>query len=153
MSLGFLSRITAITFKEFRQLSRDRLTFGMVVMIPLIQLLLFGYAINTNIRNIEVGLLDSANSSASRFIVDSVRATQVVNFVESYYTPQEAEAAITAGRVRAVLVLPHDLEQRQANPASKLPLGQWLAWDAGRARCRRRPSRSRSTSTPSAARR
>ncbi len=121
-----LSRIAAITFKEFRQLSRDRLTFGMVVMIPLIQLLLFGYAINTNIRNIEVGLLDEANSSASRFIVDSVRATQVVHFVESYHTPQEAEAAITAGHVRAVLVLPRDLEQRAANPASQLPLGQWL---------------------------
>lgn len=124
--MSALARIAAVTFKEFRQLSRDRLTFGMVVMIPLIQLLLFGYAINTNIRNIEVGLLDEANSSASRFIVDAVRATQVVNFVESYYTPQEAEAAITAGHVRAVLVLPRDLEQRAANPASQLPLGQWL---------------------------
>ncbi len=123
---GTLSRIAAVTFKEFRQLSRDRLTFGMVVMIPLIQLLLFGYAINTNIRNIKVGLLDEAQSSASRLIVDSVRATQVVEFVESYYSPQEAEAAITAGRVRAVLVLPHDLEQRATNPASNLPLGQWL---------------------------
>jgi ABC-2 type transport system permease protein len=121
-----LSRIAAITFKEFRQLSRDRLTFGMVVMIPLIQLLLFGYAINTNIRNIEVGLLDEANSSASRLIVDAVRATQVVHFKESYYTAQEAEAAITAGRVRAVLVLPRNLEQRAANPGSQLPLGQWL---------------------------
>jgi ABC-2 type transport system permease protein len=124
--MSSLSRIAAVTFKEFRQLSRDRLTFGMVVMIPLIQLLLFGFAINTNIRNIEVGLLDEASSSASRFIVDSVRATQVVNFTESYYSPQEAEVAITAGRVRAVLVLPRDLEQRAANPASKLPLGQWM---------------------------
>lgn len=124
--MSALSRIAAVTLKEFRQLSRDRLTFGMVVMIPLIQLLLFGFAINTNIRNISVGLLDEANSSASRYIVEAVRATQVVNFVESYHAPQEAEAAITAGRVRAVLVLPRDLEQRQANAASNLPLGQWL---------------------------
>lgn len=124
--MKFLTRISAVTFKEFRQLSRDRLTFGMVVMIPLIQLLLFGYAINTNIRNIEVGLLDEAQSSSSRLIIDAVRATQVVDFTESYYSPQEAEAAITAGRVRAVLVLPRDLEQRAANPASNLPLGQWL---------------------------
>ena len=125
-SMGFVARISAVTFKEFRQLSRDRLTFGMVVMIPLIQLLLFGYAINTNIRNIEVGLLDAAQSSSSRLIIDAVRATQVVDFTESYTSPQEAEAAITAGRVRAVLVLPRDLEQRTANPASNLPLGQWL---------------------------
>jgi ABC-2 type transport system permease protein len=121
-----LSRISAIMFKEFRQLSRDRLTFGMVVMIPLIQLLLFGYAINTNIRNIDVGVFDAAQSSASRQLIAAVRATQVVNLAESYTSIQQAEAAITAGRVRAVLVLPRDLEQRAVNTASKLPLGQWL---------------------------
>jgi ABC-2 type transport system permease protein len=124
--MQFLSRVSAITFKEFRQLSRDRLTFGMVVMIPLIQLLLFGFAINTNIRNINIGLLDEAQSSASRNIVESVVATQVVTLLESYTSIQQAEAAITAGDVRAVLVLPHNLEQRVANQNSALPLGQWL---------------------------
>ena len=72
--MKFLGRIAAITVKEFRQLSRDRLTFGMVVMIPLIQLLLFGYAINNNIRNINVGLVDEANSFASRSIIAAVKA-------------------------------------------------------------------------------
>jgi len=120
------TRITAITLKEFRQLSRDRLTFGMVVMIPLIQLLLFGYAINTNIRNIGIGILDDAQSSLSRQIVAAVQATQVVVPIESYTSVQEAESAITAGRVRAVLVLPRDLEQRALDPAAARPLGQWL---------------------------
>ncbi len=124
--MKFLGRIAAITLKEFRQLSRDRLTFGMVVMIPLIQLLLFGYAINNNIRNINVGLVDQAQSFASRSIIDAVKATQVVQVVASYNSIQDAEAAITAGQVRAVLVLPHDLEQRAANKASQQPLGQWL---------------------------
>lgn len=121
-----LARIAAVTLKEFRQLARDKLTFGMVVMIPLIQLLLFGYAINNNVRNISVGLVDEARSFASRSIIDAVRATQVVDFIQHYPTVQEAEAAITAGEVRAVLVLPDDLEQRAANTSSKLPLGQWL---------------------------
>lgn len=124
--MGFLNRIAAITLKEFRQLSRDRLTFGMVVMIPLIQLLLFGYAINNNIRNINVGLVDEAQSFASRSIVDAVRATQVVNMQYYYNTVQEAEAAITTGTVRAVLVLPANLEQRAANTTNPQPLGQWL---------------------------
>ena len=124
--MGFADRIAAITLKEFRQLARDRLTFGMVVMIPLIQLLLFGYAINNNIRNINVGLVDEAQSFASRSIVDAVRATQVVNLAAQYANVQEAEAAITKGTVRAVLVLPADLEQRATNTASELPLGQWL---------------------------
>ncbi|MDF5474143.1 ABC transporter permease, partial [Vibrio parahaemolyticus] len=50
-----IARMKAVMIKEIRQLSRDRITFGMVVMIPLIQLLLFGFAINTDIRNIPVG--------------------------------------------------------------------------------------------------
>jgi len=124
--MGILYRISAITFKEFRQLSRDRLTFGMVVMIPLIQLLLFGYAINNNIRNIQVGLVDDSASFASRSIIDAVKATQVVDFVEHYLSVQEAEQGITAGEVRAFLYLPHNLEQRMSNPQSRLNLGQWI---------------------------
>jgi ABC-2 type transport system permease protein len=124
--MQFFSRVGAITFKEFRQLSRDRLTFGMVVMIPLIQLLLFGYAINTNIRNIHIGMLDEARSAASRNIVEAVSATQVVNLIQTYTSVQQAEAAITAGDVRAVLVIPHNLEQRIVNGESNLPLAQWL---------------------------
>lgn len=124
--MQLFARIGAVTFKEFRQLSRDRLTFGMVVMIPLIQLLLFGFAINTNIRNINIGILDQAQSTASRNIVAAVSATQVVNMLESYTSIQQAEVAITAGDVRAVLVIPHDLEQRVANKSSRLPFAQWL---------------------------
>ena len=124
--MKFLLRISAITFKEFRQLSRDRLTFGMVVMIPLIQLLLFGYAINNNIRNINAGLLDQSDSSTSRIIIDTVKATQVVNIIEQYFSIADAEAAITKGNVRAVLVLPRDLPQRVANPADDRALGQWI---------------------------
>ncbi|SMY15290.1 hypothetical protein PAQU9191_00509 [Photobacterium aquimaris] len=51
-----LLRINAIVSKELRQLSRDRIIFGMIVMIPLIQLLLFGYAINTNVRNVPTAI-------------------------------------------------------------------------------------------------
>ena len=121
-----LAHISAIMFKEFRQLSRDRLTFGMVVMIPLIQLLLFGYAINNNIRNIKVGLVDESGTVISRQIIDSVLATQVVDMVEQYLSIQEAETAITRGQVRAVLYLPADLTRRLADPGSARPLGQWI---------------------------
>lgn len=55
-----IARMKAVMIKEIRQLSRDRITFGMVVMIPLIQLLLFGFAINTDIRNIPVGVVDQS---------------------------------------------------------------------------------------------
>ena len=133
-----LIRIGAITFKEFKQLSRDRLTFGMVVMIPLIQLLLFGYAINTNVRHIPAGIFDEAQSYASRSIAAAVSATQVVEFIAQYDSVAAAEQAITNGEVRAVLVLPYDLDQRLAQSqmaagnrgaAGDMPArapGQWL---------------------------
>jgi ABC-2 type transport system permease protein len=136
--MSVLSRISAITFKEFKQLSRDKLTFGMVVMIPLIQLLLFGYAINTNVRNIPAGIVDEAQSFASRSIASAVIATQVVEFIAVYDSVQEAEQSITNGEVRAVLVLPRDLDQRMvqsqmaagasstAGDMEPRPLGQWL---------------------------
>ncbi len=118
-----LFRIGAVTLKELKQLARDRMTFGMVVMIPLIQLLLFGYAINTEVRHIPVGLVDQSGSGAARVITQAVQATQVVDVRQSYRTPAQAEAAIVRGEVKAVLVLPRDLSQRLVQDRS---LGQWL---------------------------
>ncbi len=116
-------RVGAITRKELRQLSRDRLTFGMVIMIPLIQLLLFGYAINTMVRDIPAGVVDLSGSAAARAITEQVRVAQVVEFVADYATPAQAEAAIVAGDIRAALVLPRDLPQRLAGGETA---GQWL---------------------------
>ncbi|GAL16715.1 ABC-type multidrug transport system permease component [Vibrio maritimus] len=58
-----LTRMSAIMVKEIRQLSRDRITFGMVIMIPLIQLILFGFAMNTDVRNIPVAVVDKSESA------------------------------------------------------------------------------------------
>ena len=119
----FLRRIFAIAEKETKQLLRDRITFGMVVMIPLIQLLLFGYAINTNVRLIPVAVVDLSNSTIGRIIVEDIKATAVVSFVDFYTSVQEAEQAITEGRVRAVLILPSDLAHRVAHQQT---VGQWI---------------------------
>ena len=121
--MNSLRRMAAVAAKELRQLSRDRVTFGMVVMIPLIQLLLFGFAINTMVRNIPVAVVDLSDSAAARIISEQVRVTQVVDIVAQYDTPAEAEAAIVAGKIRAALVLPRDLPQRLAGGATA---GQWM---------------------------
>ncbi|AQA17618.1 ABC transporter [Halioglobus japonicus] len=121
--MSWSRRIGAVAGKEFRQLSRDRITFGMVVMIPLIQLLLFGYAINTVVRDIPIAVVDLSHSAVARAIAEQVRVTQVVDVVTSYDTPAEAEAAIVAGTIRAALVLPVDLTQRLAAGQTA---GQWM---------------------------
>ncbi len=118
-----LRRIGAVTGKELRQLSRDRLTFGMVVMIPLIQLLLFGFAINNVVRNIPVAVVDLSGSAAARIITEQLRVTQVIQIVDHYATPAQASEAIVAGRIRAALVFPHNLAQRIVNGET---VAQWL---------------------------
>lgn len=132
-------RIQAIFFKELMQLKRDRMTFGMVIMIPLIQLMLFGFAINTNIRHIPVGVVDQSQSGLSRVLIQTISATQVVNFNQNYLTIEAAQSAISAGEVHAVLVIPSDVSQRLVRhqsvglgspPASdeetSRPIAQWL---------------------------
>ncbi|OJJ13592.1 ABC transporter [Alphaproteobacteria bacterium AO1-B] len=134
-----ISRILAVFSKELAQLRRDRMTFGMVVMIPLIQLILFGYAINTNVRDIPIGVVDQSQTGISRILVQMVEATRVVTVTERLTTPEEAEEAIRSARVRAAFILPDDLTQRLArSPAVGLgtppstdqetsrPVAQWI---------------------------
>ncbi|WP_073605969.1 ABC transporter permease [Vibrio aerogenes] len=113
----------AVMMKEFRQLSRDRITFGMVVMIPLIQLLLFGFAINTNVRHVPVAVVDQSGSQIGRLITQTISVTQVVDVKAYYATTQEAELAIHQGTVRAALILPEDLSHRVDQQRT---LGQWI---------------------------
>lgn len=140
--LASLNRVGAVVFKELKQLSRDRMTFGMIVMIPLMQLMLFGYAINTDVRHLPVGLLDLSDNSYSRYLIEAAEATQAVTFRYTYHSMAEAEHAITQGQSKAVLYLPPDTSRRllshpnyPGNAASNAswsgsnpqqPVGQWL---------------------------
>ncbi len=137
--MNVLLRIYAIFSKELAQLKRDKMTFSMVLMIPLIQLMLFGYAINTNIRHIPVGVVDHSGTGLSRALIHTISATQVVKFTEHYINVQQAEAAIARGEVRAVLVIPEDVSQRlvrhqvvglESPPSSdeetSRPVAQWV---------------------------
>jgi ABC-2 type transport system permease protein len=90
----------------------------MVIMIPLIQLVLFGYAINTNVRHIPAALVDQSNSALGRVLAQTVEATQVVRFTERYTDITAARAAIVEGRVRAAFIIPPDLSQRVARSPS-----------------------------------
>ena len=76
-----LARIGAVASKELKQLRRDRLTFGMVVGLPLMQIVLFGYAINMDVRHLRAAVADQANTSLSRALVaDIVHMNRVPAF-------------------------------------------------------------------------
>ncbi|WPL18493.1 Inner membrane transport permease YbhS [Thiorhodovibrio winogradskyi] len=114
-------RILAILTKELLQLRRDRITLAMVIMIPLIQLMLFGYAINTKVRDIPAALVDQSGSALGRVLAQTVQATQVVRFIEQHADIPSAEDALREGRVRAVLIIPADLARRVARSGSVRP--------------------------------
>jgi ABC-2 type transport system permease protein len=109
---AFMRRMAAISKKELRQLSRDRGTFAMVVMIPIIQLLLFGYAINTDVRHIHAAVVDQSQSVFSRQIIAQIQASQVLDFVISVSSPQEMDALIRDGQVSVGLFIPRDAQRR-----------------------------------------
>lgn len=117
------ARVWAVFTKELTQLKGDRLTFGMVVMIPLIQLLLFGYTINTNVRNVPISVADEAGTSFSRQFIHDLEATQVVTVAYRMHTPDEVARSVQDGKVNAGLIIPADIERRYYANANE-PLGQ-----------------------------
>ncbi|MGC3981346.1 MAG: ABC transporter permease [Steroidobacteraceae bacterium] len=107
-----LRRLLAVASKEIRQLRRDRLTLAMIVGLPLLQMLLFGYAINFDVRDLRAGVVDAAQTSQSRALVASLVASQIIK-VQSYYAaPADLEAAMQQGLIKVGVIIPADFERR-----------------------------------------
>ena len=106
-------RLLAVVQKELRQMRRDRVTLAMIVGVPVMQLVLFGYAINFTLRGLSAGISDEANTAGSRALVMDMLATGVVTPVIDVRTPQELMAAIRRGRINVGIVIPQDFERRR----------------------------------------
>lgn len=107
-----LQHIRAVTGKELRHLARDRLTFGMIVGIPLLQILLFGYAIDTDVRHLRAGVTDLANTTLSRVVVQNAEATQIIDPVAAYADDVALKAALDRGEIDVGIYIPPDMERR-----------------------------------------
>jgi ABC-2 type transport system permease protein len=108
-------RLGSIVLKELRQLRRDRLTFAMIVGIPVMQLVLFGYAINMDVRHLEAAVLDEAATARSRELIQQIAATEVIDLHYVASSAQEVDDLLRAGRISAALVVPPDFESRMEN--------------------------------------
>lgn len=107
-----LQRIFAIVLKELRQLRRDHLTFGMIVGLPVIQLLLFGYAINNDPRNIQAGVADLSATTLSRQYVMDLSQSQVIDLTYQAASAEELEALMRQGKISVGIFIPPDFERR-----------------------------------------
>ncbi len=108
----FLVRLGAILAKEFVQMRRDRVTFAMMLAIPILLLVLFGYAINTDPKRLDAALLVTGQDHYSRAIVSALEVSNYYRFVERPRTAAEAERLIQSGAVAFLVVIPSDFGAR-----------------------------------------
>jgi ABC-2 type transport system permease protein len=107
-----LQRILAVVRKEVRQLRRDRLTFGMIVGIPVIQLLMFGYAINMDVRNLDAAVADLSGTSASRQMVMDMAETQIIKVIKQVESADDLEHLMRQGVISVGIYIPPDYDRR-----------------------------------------
>ena len=111
-----LQRIFAIVRKEVRQLLRDKLTFGMIVGIPVIQLLMFGYAINMDVRDLNAAVVDMAQTSASRQLVMDLSQTQIIRITHQAGSAEELQHLMRQGKISVGVLIPLDYDRRLQQP-------------------------------------
>jgi len=116
------TRWQGILRKEFIQLRRDRLTFGMVVMIPIIQLLLFGFAINADPKQLPTAVLSDDEGPFVRSLVSALQVSRYFRVVAQLRSPAEAEDLLRRGEVQFVINVPSQFERRivRSEPAQFL---------------------------------
>src|SRR6202048_3888186 len=108
---GFWRRSYAMVGKEFIQLRRDRVSFGMIVMIPVMQLLLFGYAINTTPRNLPTAVLLQEDSDLARSILKALENTSYFHFTREVHDVAEFDNLLLSGKVLFGVEIPHGFER------------------------------------------
>ena len=102
----------AMLAKEFIQMRRDRVTFAMMLLIPILLLILFGYAINTDPKKLDTALLATGEDRYTRAIVSAIELSGYYRYVARPSTLAEAESLVAAGEVSFVVVIPSDFGVR-----------------------------------------
>ncbi|CAM2164826.1 ABC-2 type transport system permease protein [Paraburkholderia sacchari] len=113
LNLGFsVSRWWSIVLKEFLQLKRDRVTFAMIVGLPIMQLTLFGYAINTDPKHLPTAIVVAEDSPFSRSFVAGMKNSAYFDVIETLPDEASARHALARGSVQFVLSIPVDFSRR-----------------------------------------
>jgi ABC-2 type transport system permease protein len=108
---GFWRRTGAMTAKEFIQLRRDRVSFAMIIMLPLMQLILFGYAINTTPRNLPTAVLLQESSDLGRSILKAMQNTRYFRVLYQVENEDEFDALLASGKVLFGVEIPRGFER------------------------------------------
>jgi ABC-2 type transport system permease protein len=107
-----LNRILAVLTKEFIQLTRDRLTYAMILVMPIVQLMLFGYAINSDPRDLPTAVLVQDHGPMARSALSALAHNGYFKIVREASSPEELDQAIARGEVQFALTIPADFTHR-----------------------------------------
>lgn len=105
-----MNRLWALMRKELTQMRRDPRTLIVVFFMPILQLLLLGYAANTDVRNVPTVVFDQSNSKASRKLLDAFRSTGYFAIDYVAYSDRELSDLVTGGKARVGIIIPPDYE-------------------------------------------
>jgi len=108
---GFWRKTWAVLVKEFIQLKRDRVSFAMIIMIPLVQLMLFGYAINTNPRHLPTAVLLQERSDLARSVLAALRNTDYFKVTQLPRSEAEVDQLLASGTVLFAIEIPANFER------------------------------------------
>jgi len=108
---GFWRKTSAMLVKEFIQLKRDRVSFAMIIMIPLVQLMLFGYAINTMPRDLPTAVLMQETSDLTRSILAALENTKYFKVTKLPHTEAEVDELLASGAVLFAIEIPANFER------------------------------------------
>jgi ABC-2 type transport system permease protein len=107
-----LHRLWAIVIKEFIQMKRDRLTFGMMVGIPLMQLMLFGFAINSDPKHLPTAILSADEGPFTRTLITAMQHSEYFEFVRTTNNEEEAQQMLQRGEVQFVVNIPVNFSRK-----------------------------------------
>ena len=106
------TRLLSIIRKEFIQIFRDPRTLALIIVMPIIQLFLLGYAATTDVKNISIAYWDQSRSPESRALLDVFRAADYFNFAYEVQSDEEIATLIEGGDVRGALIIPPDYARK-----------------------------------------
>lgn len=101
-------RLRALLLKEFIQMKRDRLTFGMMVVMPIIQLLIFGFAINTEVKHLPTIVFDQSLQQESRDLIAAFEASSYFTVTTAASNYQQVNDAVDSGQAKVGIIIPPD---------------------------------------------
>ncbi len=106
-----IRRIKSISYKEFIHLFRDIRSLMVIILVPVILLVLFGYALKLDVENVSIGVLDFSNSEKSREYIAAFDSTSAFNVKYNLSTYEEAEYLLDTNKIKTILVIKSDFEK------------------------------------------